>query len=257
MKKITSTKTLSIRLTGRGKYYLPDDLTLRNKKIISIVPVLEMYSFTDNADFSPIYDFQATNIFINLTCDGQNYIWQQIPITQISYDVTKGIFEEFNKTISFPDSYLEVTADVSGNLILVVIYEDKAYSNFTTNENSNYEYIEVPLLLNNGYRNQLPVNNLLRDKFIKNTIVSFPEKTPQGYDGIERDDIIDRAYITLCCGSQKIIDTLPIRFLEQIDMYRKLSFDNLRFDFENSYIQIFGTQNIDNKYLYLAFEYER
>lgn len=256
--KITATKTLSIKLTGRGRYYLPDDLTLRNKKIISIVPVLEMYSFEDNADFNPIYDFQAVNVFFNLTSDGQSYIWQQMPITQISYDVTKGIFEEINKTVSFPNSYIESTADVVGNLIIVVIYEDAAYSNPTRSENSNYEYIETPLLLNNGYRNPLPTNNLLRGKCIKNVIVSFPEETPQGYKGVERDDIIDRAYITLCCGSQKIIDTLPIRFLEQLEMYRKLRLNNLKFDLENSYIQIFGNNaDFANTYLYTLFEYEK
>lgn len=256
--KITATKTLSIKLTGRGRYYLPDDLILRNKKIISIVPVLEMYSFEDNATFAPIYDFQATNIFLNITSDGQSYIWQSMPVTQISYEVTKGIFEEINKTVSFPNSYIESTADVSGNLILVVIYEDLAYSNATINNNSNYEYIETALLYDKGYRNQLPTNNLLRSKSIKNIIVAFPEETPQGYEGIERDEIIDRAYITLCCGSQKIIDTLPIKFLEQLEMYRKLRFDNLKFDLENSYIQLFGSGfDFSGKYLYTLFEYEK
>lgn len=258
MKKITCSKTLSVRIDGKGRFYLPDDLTLRNKKILSIIPVLEMYTFANDYEEVIVSD-DAKNLYLNITSDGQTYFYENMSVYQISSDVVRGLYYQFNQPISFNNSYILSTTDnVAGDLILVVFYEDEAYSNATRNIDSNYSYCEIPLLYQNGLRNPLPDNRILVNKRFRNFIVSFPEQTPQGYQGVEQAEVYDYAYITLCKGSQIIIDKLPIKLLLQLGEYKMLQFDNIEFDFENSYIQIVGNNHsIENTYLYMIFEYER
>lgn len=257
MKKITASKTLSITLKSNGKVYLPDDLTLRDKNIISIIPVLDMYSFADNAVSTPVRN--ASNLFINLTSDGQKYFWENLPIQQIASDTVRGKFVEINRKLSLPDCYITCTgADTDKQLILVILYENAAYRNSSTNVNSNYDYSEIPLLYQNGYRNPLPENNTLRGKKFRNIIVSFPEVTPNSYQGVEQSEIFEYTYLTLCKGSQKIIEQMPISLLLQLEEFELMKFDNIEFDMENSYIQIYGDNHaITDTNLYLVFEYEK
>lgn len=254
MKKITASKTLSIAINGKGKYYLPDDLLLNGKTINAIVPVLGMYSFADDAVGAPITD--ANNLFLNLTMNGQYYFMQDMPVEQLSSKVVRGKFEMIDNKLNLPACYIECTNNTVGNLILVVFYEDNANFNSDTNLNSNYDFVEIPLLYVNGYRNQLPDKNSLRGKKFRNIVCTYPAVTPSGYDSITSVEG-NYTYITLCHGSKIIVDKMPLALLQQIEQYELLKFANIEFDFENSYIQIVGTPNINNKYLYLMIEYER
>lgn len=254
MKKITASKTLSIAINGKGKYYLPDDLLLNGKTINAIVPVLGMYSFADNAVGAPITD--GNNLFMNITNNGQYYFIQDMPVEQLSSKVVRGKFEKIDEKLNLPSCYVECTDNTVGNLILVVFYEDTANFNAETSVNSNYEFCEIPMLYKNGYRNQLPDKNSLRGKKFRNIICTYPAVTPSGYTSVASTEG-NYSYLTLCRGSKIIIDKMPLPLLQQIEQYELLRFANIEFDFENSYIQVFGTPDIDNKYLYLIFEYER
>ncbi len=258
MKKITCSKTLSVRIDGRGRFYMPDDLTLRNKKIISIIPVLDMCTFANDLD-EQITAEQAENLFLNITIDGQTYQFENLSVYQNSAEVVKGIYHQYNTTISFSNSYILSTVDnIAGDLLLVVFYEDEAYSNATRNIESNYSYCEIPLSYQNGLRNPLPDNRILANKRFRNFIVSFPEQTPQGYQGVNQEEVYSYAYITLCKGSRVIVEQMPIKLLHQLGNYRMLEFNNIEFDFENSYIQIFGEDHdIQDTFLYMIFEYEK
>lgn len=255
MKKITASKSLSIAINGEGKYYLPDDLTLNGKVINAIVPVLGMYSFEDNATGTPITN--ADNLFINLTNNGQYYFMKNMPVQQISNQVVRGKFEPINQKLTLSGCYIECADNTVGNLILTIFYEDNTNYHADTNVNSNYDYCEIPLLYQNGYRNPLPDNNSLKGKKFRNIICTYPRLTPSGYNAAN-STIENKTYITLCYGSKIIFDKMPLVLFKQVEQYELLQFANIQFDFENSYVQIYGSDSsITDKYLYLILEYER
>lgn len=256
IKKITASKTIAVKIDGAGRYYFPDDLTLKNKKIVSIIPVLGIYSFVDNAASLPIGS--GDNLFMSLTADGVNYFYDGVSVAQVSESKLKGKYEQYNQVLDLPNCYIDCKGNTTGYLHLVVFYEDLSFVNSVVNMDSNYDYAEIPLLYENGLNNPLPDNNTLRGKKFRNIISTFTSYTPMGSAGVKANIAFNYGYITLCSGSRIILDRMPLKLLRQETMYQELQFDNIQFDFENSFVQIFGSgHDIADKFLYLIFKYER
>lgn len=263
-------KLLQIPIQNVGRYSFPDDRTLYGKKIQAIIPLMEVYPILNSLyDISvyggtPITSTDLNNITINLTANGQYYFYENNSFN-MSPIATQGIYDSIDRVLSIPDCFIDVKSwynNTGKTLQLAVFYEDKASINALQNLASNYETFEVEVgdninILRKFYFGE---NRILVDKKIRNLLVSYPTVTPEGNTGINKN-IEKYGYITLVRGGHVIWEQMPVILLNQLYNYRKLQFENIMFDFNNSYIELAEIRSEDPLSLpaYLTFtaEYER
>lgn len=262
---ITRALTIKIDLPHAGRYQFPDIQSLRGKKIISIVPVVGLYSEKEAGDM-PLFALppytarpnsrlttsttQLQNIYINLTPDGQNYTHQNISAFTLSNAFTRGLYTRIDAQLSIPDCYIDYTAtaetieDYGSALQLVIFYEDRYYANPATNINSEYTSFSVALDNIEKDINQiaLPENLQLVGKRYRSLEVTFPAMTPQNIPGAPSILMLN-TYITLVAGTTAIIENLPLIFLYQYEYYELLKFTNIDIDLVNSYLTIIINPN--------------
>lgn len=244
--KYSGAKLLEIQFNGKGRYFLPDDRILYNKKIQAIIPIIGINPI-DGEKINSI-----DNCFINLTKDGQLFFYQN-SLYLMDLNTTQGKFDNINSTLSMPNCFIDVTDDIIGTLPIVFLYEEESAINSTHDISSNFDTFEI--LITNSRRIFFDDNRLLVGKKFRNFLATFPTITPNGNTAVS-SDIQYNAYITLCKGSNKIWERMPLFLLKQDFFIEKLNFQNIEFDFENSYIEVINNDDV-NKYLTIAVEYER
>lgn len=261
-------KLIQMSINSVGRFYMPDDRTLFNKKIQAIIPMVDTLPLNSNNIEATQYNTAITNtdlqnIYINLTQNGQYYQYRNnaLNMSQIG---TEGVYDRIDTVLSLPDCYVEVTnfGNTPKVLQLLVMYEDSAYINATNNINSNFDTFEVILSSNVlGRKMYFDDNRTLYGKRFRNLITTYPIITPNGNNGVN-SNIEKYAYITLCKGGNIIWDRMPVVFLNQFFNYKKLQFANIEFDFNNSYIELAPIPDSDTTVtlpanLVVTAEYER
>lgn len=240
MKKYTAVKTLFMELVP-GLNRFPDDQTLKGRSIQTIVPVfsLPLYNNKQAIDYTV-----GEQLYLNLTSNSVDYFFKNVKVSSISKESDLGLYTRIDQTLSFQDCYIMNSSDSSGVLPLVIFYEDYSNASSDTFITHKYEAFEIPITAVNGRRIYLPDNLSLTGAKFANLMLEITTKSYTIKD-VVTDTILYGGYLTLCKGTQIIWDQMPLYLLDQTKVYDLLDFDNIRFDFQNSYLQL-ATQDETN-----------
>lgn len=242
--KYTGFKLININVSSTGRYYLPDDQFLRDKKINAIVSFPNSYSVIH----PPLAEFiNPANIYINLTKNGQTYFYHK-SLDLISNIYSEGVFDELNTQLSLADCYIEVLefseseGYVGFNVQLGVFFENNNISNHICSSKSGFENIETyidnaALLSIESNRFYFKDNRFLSNKKLKSIYIDNTTIMPDGSTCIN-SDIMNAAFISLVSGNEFIWEKMPLLLLYQLYNIKKISFANLNCDLINSYIQV-------------------
>lgn len=254
MKKYTAVKTLFVDINP-GLNRLPDDQTLKGRLIQSIVPCFSM-PLLNGAGNSFDYG-NGDECYLNLTSDSVNYFFKNVKLTSISKEMEMGAYTRIDQTLSLPDCYIMNASRSSGKLILVVFYEDYSNASSDTYLTNSYEAFEIPITTVNSRRIYLPDNLSLVGAKFSNLLLEITQKSYTLKDVVD-ESILYGGYLTLCKGTQIIWEHMPLYMLDQTVLYELLDFDNIKFDFQNSYLQLATTDETNvGKVVLLTAKYNK
>lgn len=250
-KKYTAVKTLFVNLRP-GINYLPDDQTLKGRIIQTIIPCEGLITPDGKQSFNDI-----ENVYINLTSNAVDYFVKNVPLTNLSKQIKKGNYTQYNRTLSLQDCYVNNTTSTSGILILVIFYEDYSNASSDVYLSSRYESFEIPVTSVSGKRVYLPDNLSLVGVKFSNLMISTATKS-YTHKTVINEDISQNTYITLCKGTQVVWEQMPLYLLNQYYDYKLLDFSNIQFDFQNSYVQLATTDETNiGKVILLTAKYNK
>lgn len=242
---------IPVKISGLGKNYFPATERLRGLKVTTLNAVEDVLPFAGEAESSTYFP----TLYLNLTSNGQDYIFKDTPVSRFSLTVCKGVNLPINSTLSIEDCYIECrdAAAVGGVVTIVAWYEypdgEQAKQGGTWYDGFD---AEVPTLQNNaavGDTAQLrrvffPDNRTLYNKSFTQLYADFPSLTPTGNTGVDATWAKQRLYVTLVRGTLKVWDRVPVACLDQIGWYIIPQLSGLQFDFQNSYIEDPGTDGL-------------
>lgn len=154
-----------------------------------------------------------------------------------------------NKIIDFSQSSLTIpnAGTYAGQSVLILIYYDEpSQMGFVPAEGQNrttFDSFELPILNTTKTRWTFPENNELRGKKFQQLMLQVNCPTPSGYAAISQT-VAKNAYITLKRNNYEFIKQLPLWRLYQVGDLWALRFQNIVFDFTNSYIDFISTAGI-------------
>ena len=247
-------KMIEIPIDHVGRNYFPDvnDLYGRTIQSISLFPSVVPLSGKASVNEEDYYGMS-----LNLTSDGSTYEVLNSPAIQYSSYYTLGKNVEVNQQLSLEHCYFDVQYLTQAGVIVAVLYfeADKQYRADAKTDLDSTNSFDTPLLLGAGYRNYLPDNRDMVDKHFRGFLIdSTMQYSPNGQPVDQYD--LRPCYITLCKGSYAVIDRLPLQVFQQLWNIEKMRFDNILFDFEQSFIEV-ATNNEINLIINIQCTYER
>lgn len=235
--------TIEVVITGL-KTTLPFPLDLKDKRIKHI-------EIDDEQTLSPTgLTVYTGNSRLTLT---EQYTKErkvyQLNSQEIKTSLNEGNMLFLNKVIDFGQSFVEIDnlSDVGKAVLIIVYYDEPSQMNYVPTENANkttFDAFELPILNTNKTRWTFPENNNLRGKKMQQIMLqSGLSTTPEGYTGISAA-VAKRAYITFKKDNYEFIKQFPLHRLYQVGDQWPLRFQNVVFDFTNSYIDFVNMTGI-------------
>lgn len=242
-KLFSGTYTIEVVLTGL-KTTIPFPLDLKDKRIKHIeIDNEQAISPTGRAVYTGDSRLTLTEQY---TKERKVY---QLNANEIKTSVNKGNMLFLNKVIDFGQSYVEIgnIGYVGQALLLIVYYDEPSQMNYFPNDATNktvYDAFELPVLNTSKTRWTFPENNNLRGKKIQQLMLQVgTSTTPEGYTGIS-GAVAKRAYLTLKKDNYEFVKQFPLYRLYQVGDQWPLRFQNIVFDFTNSYIDFVNMTGI-------------
>lgn len=250
--KFTGLKYIEIDLNGKYIQSFPEIMDLSGRPILSIVATTNTPYKKDaqRADY--------TRLFLKIVDDkGQSSFVDNYPIENIADNENNGVLLNINKKINLPNCQIYNPNKIEGVVCLVIAYvkEEISYSL----ENSEVQYTDVNIKLDNGRRNKyyLPELVQLSGTKLKSIEVSQNSFSLLGLQTVL--DNIDKYFLTIQKGLIKSIDKVPLTFFLQKNYWQKYELKNILFDTANSYIEV--SENIGtvpaNSVVSLIFKYSQ
>ncbi len=237
MKKVSGSKNIIVAIKNVGINYLPYIEDLRDKfiKYIDFVPVTSL----PNSTGTPITT--SDNLFLSLANYGGNVlVSKDMPL--IRYDITEngGVRLPIMQKISFQNSFFENkdATNIGKYVLLVIWYDEPAYSRRSKSDNVAVDFLEINILSNSN-DTYFPDNRAMVNKLFRNFYLDFPTTTITGNSGITEAQAYN-IFITIQKGGYALFDHLPLIELKTIGLIDVMTFSNVIFDFEASYLTIGG-----------------
>lgn len=253
--RYTCAKLISLKNLQIGKNYFPDLQEFLNKKILTINFIPNQKAPEIQAQDSSVED----GLYLSLTRDGQKYDYLNVPISEFSLTNCKGNNVEICRELLWQNCYIDCVSsnNVGKTAVFVVWYEyDKISMKDNGCNKSNYSNFDVRLVTGNGYKNFFDDNRDLFGKGFRGFV--FDPSINISPNGNATYTNSKNVFITLVKGGYAVIDSIPLVVFEQLGNYSQICFDNIMFDFENSYLQVFDTQdNINKKCVTISCSYQR
>lgn len=267
LKPITSIEVVEIVIkdTISKKYYLPELLQVRGKKIKYIIA---QPNFINGAPTRNVLvpDAVQNSTYLTLVSKGKEEL-NQYPITYLfpaQDDSNKSVNEkpiEINKIIDWPKSYLQInnlTGIATGQSFVFYILYDEPSLVPKPAEKIKLDVLHVDFLefetvpAGSKTRYNFPDNEKLRGKRIVG--IEFPSgfiTSPNGYD------VGFSGFINLNVnGKIEIHDVISDIFARPNYGISRISFNYLKVDWPKSYIDLFAAPSASNRGVYLTIYYK-
>ena len=248
-----------ITMVGENKFPLVENIRNRYIKDIDFHP-------TNYLPNTPSAGLNTTdNLFITIYDEfGNTQLMRNLPLIRLNYTVTNGIRQVVGAKVSLENCYVlnKDAANVGKVAAFIIWYDLPEFTQRNKTDNLCTDYISVPLTTDTRY-NVLPDYDRMTNKRFRRLLVAAPGITPDGQDVVGFNTLAN-LYLTLRRGSYNVVENLPMLYLYQLYMVQKTEFQNIIFDFANSYITIGGAGLIPQvqtdyigKYVFLNLQYEK
>lgn len=226
---------------GTRKVYFPDLAVLRGKRVKHIDLCNEL-SVTPRGN--AIYDNDA---YITLKDNASvNYSVSNMPASQLRTSYRKGNRLCFDHVFDFSKSYVTIseTLTTAKSMFFVVWYDEPGVKSLIDPRKKRFiDSFEIKLSASN---NQFKENRTLAKKKYQAILLSYPTLTAENNDSIT-STTAKKSYITLQKGNLQFIQNVPVYLFYQTQNYYMLNFENVSFDFTNSFIKIINPLSTDFK----------
>lgn len=245
-------KMIEIPITMVGRNYFPDLQDLYGRKI----QALTLYPECLPLNGQSIAAADCKQWTVNLTSDGQNYDLLNTPAAEFVNSLVLGKPIELNMPLSFENCYIDAQqVSRAGVLVAVVWYEaDPQYRAKATTDLCDYNSFDINLVLMPGYRNYFPDNRDMAGKHFRgfNHHLGIAT-TPFGQRAADINN--NAVYLTFMNGTYALMERVPLMAFIQSDFIERQKFDNILFDFENSFVELSDIN--DTGALNITCEFER
>lgn len=241
--KLSGAQLVLVEIKRIGRNYLPLVENIRGRfiKFVDFYPANYLPE-TTSAGVATSADMFFT-IFNEF---GTEEIHRELPLERFDYTQTLGVRQAVGSKIALQRSYINCqnAANVGKTAALVFWYDLPEYSQRNTTDTLITDAISVPLTTAVRY-NALPDTDRLTGKRFRRLLLGAPTTTPDLQTGLDMTKLMN-CYLTLRKGTYNIVENLPVAMLWQLQMLEKSEFQNIIFDFQNSYITIGGAGTIPN-----------
>lgn len=257
-KKISGAQAVLVPITKVGKNYFPYVENLRNRciKYIDAYPCNYLPGTTAEGVNNFGYD-----LYVTITDKiGNSNLIQDLPLTRLDYNETHGQRQQIASEISLQNSYITAVDDyyVGKTVLLVMWYDLPEYSARNTSDNVRVDGLSIPITTAT-FANQLPDSLTMAGKRFRQVLFEIVGLTPDMTEGVTSAES-QNMYLTLRKGSYNVLENVPLHLLYQMWQMDKITFANIIFDFQSSYITVGGAgtyQDPVGKSVYLNFVYEK
>lgn len=259
--KLSGCQLVQVPITGLGQNKFPLVENIRNRyiKYIDFHPAqyLPGTSATGLATTDDLY----VTIYDEL---GNTQLMRDLPLVRLDYTATNGIRQTVGAKVSLENCYVlnENPAAVGTVAAFIVWYDLPEFSQRNKSDFLQTDYVSVPLTTDVRY-NMFPDYDRMTGKRFRRILTAAPSVTPDNQPGVDLNTF-PYLYLTLRRGSYNVVENLPLSFLYQLYMLTKTEFQNIIFDFANSYLTIGGAGSNPNvqtdyigKYVFMNLQYER
>ncbi len=241
--KLSGAQLVLVEIKRVGRNYLPlvENIRSRFIKYIDFCPASYLPgTATQGVSSSGDMFFTIFNEY------GTEEIHREMPLARFDYSATLGVRQPVCSKISLQRSYINCqdASQVGKIAALVFWYDLPEYSQRNTSDKVVTDAISIPLTTAVRY-NALPDTDRLTGKRFRRILLGNPTITPDLQNGLDMSKL-QNCYITLRKGTYNILENVPVVLLYQMQMLEKTEFQNIIFDFQNSYITIGGAGTIPN-----------
>lgn len=243
-------KTFTIIIPPYFKTYLPDILDLKDRtiKYIDCVNGMIEYDINGNALSN---DIDGT--YISLMQKGtQNLFIKGCNVNRFCPYLRYGERDEILKEIDMINSFVENNTNQTKIMTFVFWYDEPQIMNpFYIGEPNNVDYVEIKQFDQLNNRIYFGENRTLLDKQISSFTFPFVGdgefQTPSNKKSVSTT-VLSQSYLTLQKNNFMFIENVPLCLFTNDYMFNRIILQNVKFDFQNSYISIINGVTVDGVY---------
>jgi hypothetical protein len=132
------------------------------------------------------------------------------------------------------------------------MYNDNTRTQINPRKGTELSHFELKLT---GSKNMFRDNRLLVNRKMRSLLLSHPLLTPENQTSIWGSTSL-RTYLTLQKNNVQFFQKVPLYIFNQIENYYPFMFDNIQFDFTNSFIDIVNPVANDYKSVFFNCQIE-
>ena len=259
--KLSGAQLVLVEIKRLGRNYFPfvENINRRVIKFIDFYPSTYLPGVAGAVGLN-----STTDMYVTIANEyGTEELHRELPLARLNYVATMGTRTPIMSKVALQSTYIDCQdASQIGKVAAMIFWYDlPEYSARNTTDTLITDAISVPLTTEIRY-NQLPDTDRLTGKRFRRLLLGTPTVTPDLQTGLDANKL-GNCYLTLRKGTYNILENLPLPILWQLGMLEKTEFQNIIFDFQNSYITIGGAGTIPNvqtdyigKSVFLNLQYE-
>lgn len=253
MKTAATTIFLEIKKTGQN--FFPRINKIEGKKVNSVIVIENIFPLYGGNLF-PLDNSDST--YLSLTSDGRNYFVDSASISLFSYFQCKGKMLDINRELSIENCFVTVTDPslIGTVLVFTVFFEDKRYATGFSKEALYDNFSAKVVGTGSPYPVYMPDFKNLKNASFSNIFMTLPTVTANFDKGLLESDL-SKIYVTFIKGSYAVLENIPLVLFYQTELYERIDFDGIIWDFENSYTTVAKGQTVDESYINFTVKYRR
>jgi len=235
---------------GQNKIELPYISSLKGKRfkhidIVDSIPFGKsgkaVAGFMGNAEIDGYISLREENT--------QTMIFNNLNLDELKVLKHKGNRIAISHKISLERSFITLTTNTIEEIkvLFIVFYYDEP-TVLKPKRNVLTEISDFELVLKQS-RTSLLEEPKLKNRLIRNVLVDILGKTPRGNDKISSDTLM-RSFITLQKRNFQFFKDIPLQLLYQVGLSESFNFENISFDFTNSFVDVVSFTNDDKKAIF-------
>lgn len=242
--KLSGAQLVLVPITRLGENYLPVVQYLRDRmiKYIDFYPSVYLPGVANAVGLASTDD-----MYMSIkNQQGNEYLHYEIPLERFNYAQTLGVRQAIFSKISLENSYINCQdkSNIGKVAALMVYYDLPEYSARNNTEKVITDAVSIQLL-NDTRNNVFPDSDRMTGKRFRRILLGTPSVTPDLKNGLDQNKL-QNIFVTLRKGSYNVIENMPVLLLWQLQMMEKSEFQNIIFDFSDSYLTIGGAGTIPN-----------
>lgn len=241
--KLSGAQMVFVPITKMGENKFPWVENIRNRFIKYIDFHMALYLPGTQANGLSTTE----NMYVTITNSyGNTELIRNLPLERLSYEKTTGIRQPIFSHIALSDCSVNCqNENAIGSVAAFVFWYDlPEFSQKNTTTNLITDSVTIPIKTATG-RNLFPDNERMVGKRFRRIILGTPTITPDAYEALN-SEFVKNLYFTLRKGGYTVLENVPIALMYQLSMLQKSEFQNIIFDFQNSYITVGGDGTIEN-----------